>query len=1418
MTKNPNLDDLNEEELIEYLNKGAEEDQKADSSSEEVLDENKENSEVETIEVDAQEESLDEEKEDEQEETLEKEESSDRLIHIPYDQEKAKISEEILVQSEKELKKAEKAEKKEKKKLRRELEKKIKAHRKYLKKNPSTLVRYETDPENGLPNEVVEQRILDELVNRNDGKKSKSIGRIIFTNVVTFFNILIFIIAGLLISVGAITDLTFLLIVTINIVIGIVQEIRAKKIIDELTLMSAPTVIVKRGGVEKEVATDEIVLDDLIILKAGDQICSDSIVIEGQVEVNESLLTGESDAIVKKVGDVLYSGSYIVSGEVSARVDKIGKDNYIEHLSGQAKVYKKPKSDLLVSLNMIIKIMSLPVVVIGISLFLIMFLKNGVDYTTSIRRTAGAMIGMIPSGLFLMSSIALGVGVIRLGKKNVLVQELYCIEMLARVNCICLDKTGTITDGTMVVKNVIDYNTISGLATRNIVSAILNALHDQNLTSQALEAKFGLGKSMKFTAKIPFSSQRKYQAVTFDKYGTFILGAPEFVLNDEYKKVSKDVEKYAKIGFRVLCLAHREGTIYNEQLPDATPTVVSMILIEDNIRPDAIDTIKYFKESGVSVRVISGDNPITVSKISERAGIENADKYISLDGMSDEDVVKAALRYTVFGRVSPNQKKLIIQTLKSAGKTVAMTGDGVNDILALREADCSIALASGSDASRNCSHLVLLDNNFGSMPQVVAEGRRVINNVTSVASLFLTKTIFSLFLAIQALINGTYPISAIQLIIIDTMAIGLPSLILVNEPNNNPVQGRFMHNVVKKALPGAIVILIISMIVFLLSGELNLDSLSLSTIIVISATHTCLVVLYDACKPFTAIHKWLYMVCYGVFIFAIMILPQLLEFKPIFKFSEYYSSSITTEYVNQYPSVEISKSNYYVVDGVVSTLQTNNNYQTITLTRYDDSTDSGNDAMYYAINGEMIDSAINIPSISYDKYGRVYLGGYLINSSEAFNGNYYNGIESSIVTDNKGKLSIKVGESVVPLYTTLTKSNSYYNFEIKYGNYSATDAIRQYSILPTVELKDGEYIIDGIMPTDGKYKAETSVINSNKSLDVAINPETLELLINGKTIYKTYTDGSYDQNDTYKVSIPSISTSGNTHNEVSRMNVYFDAVDTSVTIFELYGLKQDTVIQDVKNPNYTIYKALPDGGKEFYKYYKQSKTVYRYNRVLDKDDNDITDDFEKHALLDNKYIYNDGSTDYVYTADQFNQNAYIDLVFDGFDEADFSAYYGVNGTIDVNNSTNSLSVNVLKGESFYRLSQSQGGSVIVNNVATKATLDNSQFAPSIEVTQAGYYIIDGYYTSYTYNGNELNPHKSSNSNNLVLGGTITDYTISPNNVISTKGGIVTELSTTYKIFLLMLCLLSAPMMKILQNVVPWVRKQAYSIQEFISKF
>ena len=597
----------------------------------------------ETVEEKNVDEVLEEQDEEELEEVLDSEDEITIPEPGPKD-DSVRVVGEDFVESERARKERIKREKREKKLQDKEYQAMVKAHKKALKLNPENIKRYESDPEKGLPNEIVEKRVLDELVNVTNKGSTKSKKAIVFSNIFTFFNILTFLIAGWLISVKAFTDLVFLAIVMANLVIGIYQEIRAKKTIDRLSLLSAPTATVIREGEKQEIGVSEVVLDDIIVLKNGDQICADSILIDGSVEVNESLLTGESDAIVKKPGDLLFSGSFVVSGSCKARVDKVGKDNYIEKLTSQAKKYQKPNSELLKSLKLNIYFMAVFIIPLGATLFITQYFVNDMEYVTAVRKTAGAMIGMIPSGLWLLTSVALFVGVIKLSQRNVLVQELYCIEMLARNNVLCLDKTGTITDGTMNVKNVIDYNSLYGLTTKNIVSAMLNALNDDNLTSKALEEKFGRNKRLKFNAIIPFSSQRKYNAVTFDKMGTFALGAPEFVLKRSYDQIKKEVTKYASQGYRVLSLAHFNGSIENGELPGESPEIISLILIEDNIRPDAINTINYFKESGVSVRVISGDNPMTVSKISERAGIENADQYISLDGLSDVEVERAALK------------------------------------------------------------------------------------------------------------------------------------------------------------------------------------------------------------------------------------------------------------------------------------------------------------------------------------------------------------------------------------------------------------------------------------------------------------------------------------------------------------------------------------------------------------------------------------------------------------------------------------------------------------------------------------------------------------------------------------------------------------------------------------------------------
>jgi len=763
-------------------------------------------------------------------------------------------------------------------------------------KDDIVVERYNPDVELGLSTDEVELRLMAGLANINDTGSTKSISTIVYSNIFTFFNFLNFGIAAWLISVGAsISNLFFMGVIAANITIGIIQEVRAKKTIDKLSLLSAPTAIVIRDSDEFEIAVHDVVIDDILFLSSGKQIPADSVVRQGSIEVDESLLTGESDPVIKKKGDTLYSGSYVVSSSCYAQATAVGKDIYIQKLTNQAKRYKKPQSDLLGSLKIIIRTVGVLIVPLAATLFYLMWTSYDWDpslslaqrllsdeYSLIVRQTAGAMIGMIPSGLFLLTSMALAVGVIRLAQNNTLVQELYCIEMLARVDTLCLDKTGTITDGTMTVKSIIEYKNESGLVLKNIISAMINAQNDQNLTSDALAERFGTAKRIRHKHLIPFSSSRKFSAVQFDRYGTFVLGAPEFVIKDSYGLIEKEVDKQASEGYRVLVVAHSSGNI-NETKVEGKIVPIALIMIEDTIRPDAIETIEYFKSHNVEVKVISGDNPATVSRISQRAGISNADKYISLEGMQDKEVVRSASRYTVFGRVSPQQKKLLIESMKNNGRTVAMTGDGVNDILALKEADTSIAMASGSEAARNVSHLVLLDSNFSSMPKVVSEGRRVINNVQRVSTLFLTKTIFSFLLAVVAIArHGAYPIQPSQLVLIDYLVIGIPSFFLALEPNSKLVKGRFLWNILKAAIPGALVVMINSLIIFGFEKSLEMSSVAVSTLIVISATVVSLTVLYRVSAPFNKMRRSLYIFMVTLFFLSIIFIPHFFAFSPFY--------------------------------------------------------------------------------------------------------------------------------------------------------------------------------------------------------------------------------------------------------------------------------------------------------------------------------------------------------------------------------------------------------------------------------------------------------------------------------------------------------------------------------------------------------
>ena len=761
-----------------------------------------------------------------------------------------------------------------------------------VEKKPEITRYYDTNIKEGLNEEIVAERKEAGLANVTTGNKGKSILAIILSNVFTFFNILYLIIAIILIIFKSPDNMIgFVPVVIANLIIGIVQEIKAKKTVEKMALMSAPTATVIRNGVKLEVAVNEVVLDDIIFFTPGKQICTDSIILEGTVEVNESLLTGEADSVIKTVKSELLSGSFIVSGVCVARVERVGNDNYIEKVAVDAKKYNPPKSELLKTLRGIIRIISLIIFPIAI-LYLIS--SGGLGDQEAIKKSAYIILAMIPAGLFLLTTMALATGVIRLAKNKTLVQELYCIEMLARVDVLCLDKTGTITDGTMRVCDCVEVKNHTDYTIREIVGSMMSAFEDSNPTSEALIKFFDKNTVLTPIEIIPFSSKRKYSAVTFENEGTFILGAPEFVLltPEQYEKVDVKVARFASQGCRVLILAQTNNRIKADVLPK-TVKPIAIIVIQDHIREDAANTIDFFKSNGVDVKVISGDNPETVSQIAQRVGIDGADRYISLHGLTDEEVRDSIFEYTVFGRVTPNQKRILIKSLKAHKKTVAMTGDGVNDILALKEADCSIAMASGSEAARYVSHLVLMDSNFASMPKVVNEGRRVINNIQKTSSLYLTKNLFAILLAITYIIIGFYtkndglpgevigwPYEAKNLLLIEWFILGFATFFLALQPNTEIIKGKFLKNVIKEILPGALAILIYNLVLYFLKGIQAFEALSEPTVFAtvgsLVTTAIMLIVLFEACRPFNWFRKTIFAVV------TIGILISLIFFSPVF--------------------------------------------------------------------------------------------------------------------------------------------------------------------------------------------------------------------------------------------------------------------------------------------------------------------------------------------------------------------------------------------------------------------------------------------------------------------------------------------------------------------------------------------------------
>ena len=714
----------------------------------------------------------------------------------------------------------------------------------------------------GLTNEQVQERIAEGKVNVNENPNTRTYKQIILENTLTFFNFLNIALLVLVLFVRSYKNSMFMGIILINTVIGIIQEIRAKKTIDKLAILTESKTVVLREGKKWSISTEKLVLDDLIFLKTGDQVPADVKVLEGTVEVNESLLTGESDNLSKSQGDELFSGSFVTSGEACCQVIHVRKDNYASQITSEAKEFKRHNSELRNSLNAILKVISIIIVPLGAMLFYKQYMIVGDTLKDSVVNMVAAVLGMIPEGLVLLTSVALTLGSMVLATKKTLVQELYCIETLARVDTLCLDKTGTITEGTMKVEDVQLYDTaqttvvqhtakfdpetgepvqnVSALKPEVTVSAekengqiqetvnsetvsqeerqklqeidhimgnMMSVLHDQNATADALRKRFPSRNDLKLIHAIPFSSDRKYSGAVFEGRGTYLMGAAQFLFPEGNEELLEHCSSYAQEGYRILVLAHSEQETKGTERPTGLEPL-GLFLITDVIREEAPDTLAFFDSQGVDLKVISGDDPVTVSAIAKKAGLKNANHYIDATTIkTSEEMQRAVAECSVFGRVTPQQKKQMVQALQSQKHTVAMTGDGVNDVLALKEADCSIAMAAGSDAAKNIANVVLLDSNFGAMPHIVNQGRRVVNNIRSAASMFLIKTIFSVLLSLITIFFGdAYPFEPIQMSLISACAVGIPTFLLTQENNYNKIDHTFLRHVFMNAFPAAVTI------------------------------------------------------------------------------------------------------------------------------------------------------------------------------------------------------------------------------------------------------------------------------------------------------------------------------------------------------------------------------------------------------------------------------------------------------------------------------------------------------------------------------------------------------------------------------------------------------------------------------------
>lgn len=793
--------------------------------------------------------------------------------------------------------------------------KKLQVEEKKERRLPTT--RYNPEYKKGLTSQQVQEHRLHGWTNKAVEPPSKTTKEIVHENVFTYFNLIFVVLAVLLCLVGSFRDLTFLPVIIANTLIGIIQEIRAKQVLDKLTMLNAPRASVVRDGKRTVINAEDLVVDDIVIFKAGDQVCADAEVSAGEVQVNESLLTGEADEITKRKGDKLMSGSFIVSGQCHARLDKVGEDSYISKLTLQAKAMQsKEQSEMIRSLDKLVKCVGVAIIPIGIVLFSQAFFIQHDGFRESVTSMIAAVIGMIPEGLYLLASVALAVSSIRLAQKKVLLHDMKCIETLARVDVLCVDKTGTITENTMKVQKLIktdeyDEKEKGGLSL--LVGDFAAAMTNDNITMAALKEHFTKASGKKVLSKTGFSSATKYSSVTFED-GAYVLGAPEFVLKEKYDDYAEEITEYASTGSRVLAFGIYDGEVDGKPLTHGI-LPFGFVLLANPIREAAKETFEYFAEQGVEVKVISGDNPVTVSNVAKQAGIKNADRYVDTSEFEDEQSMrKALLNNTVFGRVTPSQKRKFVRILKEAGHTVAMTGDGVNDVLALKDADCSIAMASGSDAAAQASQLVLLESDFSCMPEVVLEGRRVVNNIQRSASLFLVKNIFSFLLSVASVVfMFTYPLEPSQVSLISMFTIGVPAFFLALEPNKNMIKGHFLTNVLLKALPAALTDALAVAALVIFGRTFDVSSTDISTAATMLLAIVGFMILYKISAPMNKIRFSIVSGCIAGLLFCSIFLKDLFAITSMTKecIMLFVVFAIATEPVLRYLTTLVEKVKYY---------------------------------------------------------------------------------------------------------------------------------------------------------------------------------------------------------------------------------------------------------------------------------------------------------------------------------------------------------------------------------------------------------------------------------------------------------------------------------------------------------------------------